>query len=139
MANCRYGATTFVEDGEAIPRVGAGVFYSWSADWPQPLPENDPEFMHMIRPRQKKTSTGEYLPEYYTNVPLDEDLAEIIRDDPGAVWMIGNEPERGPNPGEIWSPRTDDIYADIYVEAYHDIYHFIKNIDQQRHDRNLGS
>ncbi len=137
-ANCRYGVTTSPETSFIVPIIGAGVFYRWSAVWQGPLPENGAELMHMIRPRQRKTSTGEYLPEWYSKIRLDEDLAEIIRSDPGAVWMVGNEPERGPNPGETYTPRTDDIHADIYAEAYHDIYHFIKGVDPTARVANAG-
>jgi len=69
---------------------------------------------------------------------LNDDLADLIRSDPGAVWMVGNEPERGPNPGETWSNRTDDMHADMYAEAYHDIYHFIKGIDPTARITNAG-
>ena len=138
LANCRYGVTTGPGTSFILPTTGAGIFYDWQTDWLGPVPENDAEFMHMIRPRQRKNSTGEYLPEWYTRVPLDEDLTDIIRSDLGAVWMIGNEPERGPNAGETWSPRTDDMFADIYVEAYHDIYHFIKGIDPTARIANAG-
>ncbi len=78
------------------------------------------------------------MPDWYANVALDEELAETIRSAPGTVWIIGNEIERGPNPGETWSARTDDMFADMYVEAYHDIYHFIKGIDPTARIANAG-
>ncbi len=138
LANCRYGVTSNTGQAHIIPKIGAGVFYRWEADWPTPLPENGAELLRMIRPRQRKTSSGQYLPYWYTKVRLNDDLAEIIRSDPGAVWLIGNEPERGPNPGETYTPRTDDIHAGIYAEAYHEIYHFIKSIDPTARIANAG-
>lgn len=139
LANCRYGMTSAETTAHAIPSTGAGVFYKFNQpNWYGPLPENNAELLHMIKTRQRK-SGGQYLPGWYLeNLHLGEELAGYIRDDPGAVWIIGNEVERGPNPGEIWTARTGDMHAEIYAEAYHDIYHFIKGIDPTARVANAG-
>lgn len=137
LANCRYGASASPDEAHVVPKLGAGVFYDWRYNWPFPKPANDAEFLHMIRPRQKKNGTT-YLDDYKINVPLGDKLAEEIRDDPGAIWIIGNEPERGPNPGETYSPRTDDTKAAMYATAYHDIYTWIKGIDPTARIANAG-
>jgi uncharacterized repeat protein (TIGR02543 family) len=140
VANCRYGVTTGEQTAHYVTTSGAGVFYKFNEpNWFGELPENGAELMHMLKTRQRKTAAGVYLPEWY--IPkfwLNEDLAALIRDDPGAVWIIGNEVERGPNEGETWSARTGDMYPEIYVEAYHDIYHFIKAVDPTARVANAG-
>jgi hypothetical protein len=112
-----------------VPTTGAGVFYKFNQpNWYGPLPENGAELLHMIKTRQHKTASGDYLPSWYLeNVSMNEELAGYIREDPGAIWIVGNEVERGPNPGETWTARTGDMYAEVYAEAYHDIYHFVNN------------
>ena len=140
LANCRYGVTSAEQTAHFVPTSGAGVFYKFNQpNWYGPLPDNDAELLHMIKTRQRKTSTGEYLQEWYIpGYRLDDELAGYILDDLGAVWIIGNEVERGPNPGETWTARTGDMYPDIYAEAYHDIYHFIKAIDPTARVANAG-
>ena len=141
VANCRYGIVAGQQYGWVVAETGAGIFYKFSnPEWAGPMPENDAEFIHMIRTKQKKTETGVYLPDWYTNVPLDENLANLISSNPGDMWIVGNEVERGPNPGDL-NPKnlaTDDIYAEIYVEAYHDVYNFIKSIDPTARVANAG-
>lgn len=140
QANCRYGITTAETTSHVIPRTGAGVFYKFNEpNWFGPLPEGDAELLHMIKTRQRKTATGEYLPAWYIpKINMGTDLAKFILEDVGALWIVGNEVERGPNSGETWSPRTGDMYADIYAEAYHDVYHFIKGIDPTARVANAG-
>ncbi len=139
LANCRYGITSAEATAHAVPATGAGVFYKFNQpNWYGPLPENNAELLHMIKTRQRK-SGGEYLSGWYLeNSHLDEELAGFIRDDPGAIWIVGNEVERGPNPGETWTARTGDMYAEVYAEAYHDIYHFIKGVDPTARVANAG-
>ncbi len=141
LANCRYGLISAENTAWVIPETGAGIFYKYNhPKWHGPLPENDAEFIHLIRTKQEKTESGQYLPDWYTNFPLDQYLANLIKDNPGDLWMVGNEIERGPNPGDI-NPKnlaTDDIYADIYVEAYHEVYNFIKSNDPTARVANAG-
>ncbi len=141
LANCRYGVSSGEGTSWVIADTGAGIFYKFNhPKWFAPMPENDAEFIHMIRTKQKKTDEGEYLADWYTNVPLDQELADLISNNPGDLWIVGNEIERGPNPGDI-NPKnlaTDDIHADIYVEAYHDVYNFIKSIDPTARVANAG-
>jgi hypothetical protein len=48
-------------------------------------------------------------------------LGELVAANPGAVWVIGNEPER--------IGVQDDVCPQQYAEAYHDAYDFIKDVD----------
>jgi hypothetical protein len=129
LANCRYGVTISEhgESMEVISNVGAGVYYRFNSPYYKRVPANDAERLLMIRVKQRKDS-GVYLPDYWTEVPLDQELADFIRDNPGYLWMLGNEIERGPDPDRNGTSQGD-IFPDMYARAYHDIYHFIKGID----------
>ena len=96
LANCRYGMTSAETTAHAVPSTGAGVFYKFNQpNWYGPLPDNGAELLHMLKTRQRKTSTGEYLPLWYIeHLYLGEELADLIREDPGAIWIVGNEVER---------------------------------------------
>ncbi len=57
----------------------------------------------------------------YSYTPSGAELAAVIAANPGAIWQIGNEPDR----------RTfqDDVLPEIYAQAYHDLYYLIKAQD----------
>ncbi|MFN2291968.1 MAG: hypothetical protein ACK2UC_12315 [Anaerolineae bacterium] len=48
-------------------------------------------------------------------------LGPLIEANPGAMWLIGNEPDC------IWQ---DNVYPEEYARIYHDLYTFIKNRDR---------
>lgn len=127
-ANCRYGTAAKTEEFDILPILGAGWVLDFNKpSWPDSAPANDAERVHMIWTQQRKTESGVYLPEYYT-VPLDAQLADYIRNHPGRLWIVGNEVDRGPQPGEI-SGGQGDMFPEIYAEAYHDVQAFIKAND----------
>ncbi|MCO5186754.1 MAG: hypothetical protein M9918_00895 [Anaerolineae bacterium] len=127
VANCRYGAT--LEEGvSGISTLDLGWFLNFTANT-SVMPSNNAEFAHVIRVRQDKTPSGLYLPTFTTSPPLtDAGLGDLVEANPGALWLVGNEPDRGPDPGSTVSIQ-DDTFPDVYAEAYHDTYHFIKQID----------
>ena len=45
------------------------------------------------------------------------------------MWLIGNEPDRGPNPPDYTSIGQDDTYPEVYAQIYHEAYEFIKRHD----------
>lgn len=128
-ANCRYGTAAEPTAFDAVAILGAGWILQFNNPyWPEAAPANDAERVHVIKTHQLKTDSGVYLPGYYTNVPLDAELAGYIRNHPGRLWMIGNEVDRGPQPGEI-SGGQGDMFPEIYAVAYHDVQAFIKAND----------
>ena len=52
--------------------------------------------------------------------PSLADLKTIVAANPGAVWMIGNEPD---------CRSQDDLEPGVYARAYHDLYAYIKGLD----------
>jgi hypothetical protein len=73
---------------------------------------------------------------------LSTDLAAIeraARNNPGSIWLIGNEPDRVDwgIPG-VRTGRQDEMLPELYAHAYHELYHFIKAIDPQAKIANGG-
>ncbi|MCO5186753.1 MAG: hypothetical protein M9918_00890 [Anaerolineae bacterium] len=127
IANCRYGATlTAGESG--FEELGAGWYLDFYAS-PTIVPTNGAEYAHGIRVSQDKTDTGVYLSTYRISPPLtDGGLGQVIDDHPGGLYLIGNEPDRGPDPGSLIR-KQDDTFPEIYAQAYHDAYYYIKERD----------
>lgn len=133
---CRYGV---VASGEQTKWLQA-----WRAGWTLDFGAHPPpsgiaaEFAQVIRVRQNKDGCS-YRDGYTTSPALTEDgLAALIRQAPGAIWMIGNEPDRGPNPENCLGPVQDDTYPEVYARAYHDAYSFIKQRDPSARVANAG-
>jgi hypothetical protein len=61
----------------------------------------------------------------YVSSPSGALLQQAIAGNPGADWIIGNEPDRRGVPGGA----TDDLLPPVYALAYHDLYHTIKQAD----------
>ncbi len=93
----------------AVEQLGAG----WYADWSTNLNPLHPGGMEYVQVISVKDTL--YPPDWAS-------LAQKIANNPGAVWVVGNEPDC------IWEDcnnRTPDAYATIY----HDVYGFIKGQD----------
>jgi len=89
----------------------------WYTDWGtalQPLRPGGVEYLQMIRLSQVGHET-------YTSTPQGADLLAIIAANPGALWVVGNEPDR-----RKWQ---DSLEPAIYTRAYHDLYSQIKAAD----------
>ena len=117
--NCRYGVagSTTAE----IENLRAGAFISFGTSMPQTLPTGV-EFIPMIRIKQDRGPGGSYLPSYTVGPTLTESgLGAAISRNPGALWLVGNEPDR--------AYHQDDTFPDIYAQAYHDVYSYIKERD----------
>jgi len=123
--NCRYGTFAY---GSLVPKVsdfGMGWYLDFAAH--NLVAPNSVEFVQTIRLKQDKDGCH-YLPGYSTDPALTNGLEDLILNHPGSLWVIGNEPDRGPNPG-LCTGGQDDIHPEVYARAYHDVYHFIKQHD----------
>jgi hypothetical protein len=126
--NCRYG-TTILSSAQVdwLVPLGAGWYLDYSAHALAPIP--GVEFAQLLYVRQLKNGCT-YLNGYSVSPSLtDSDLGAVIASQPGALWIVGNEPDRGPNPDNCLGPAQGDLYPEIYAQAYHDIYQFIKSRD----------
>lgn len=117
--NCRYGTAGFNSHMLSwLPTVGTGWYVNFSATTPV---TNDSQFIPIIRVRQNKVN-GVYQNTFYTVPALtDADLGAAITANPGALWLVGNEPDV--------ADVQDDTYPEMYARAYHDVYNFIKQRD----------
>ncbi len=130
--SCREGLAgwePYLSAGIDIRSLGGGSYLDFYAHAPAPQ-LNALEFMQRIQIRQNKDSQGNYL-QTYTITPTLSDaaggLGPVIASAPGALWLVGNEPDRGPDvPG---GPAQDDTFPQIYARVYHDVYQFIKQRD----------
>lgn len=136
--NCRFGVSP-LSPGQVpwVSTVGAGWYLNFGPVPPDPPPGNGAEFAHVINVRQDKTAGGQYL-QTYTVLPSLPVLGSLVDTHLGALWLVGNEPDRGPNPGEISVGAQDDTYPQIYAVAYHEVYHFIKGRDPTAQVANAG-
>ena len=60
-------------------------------------------------------------PNSYTYAPNAAAILQIVAQNPGSMWLIGNEPDR--------RDYQDDIVPHLYAEVYHELYTLIKNAD----------
>ncbi len=127
--NCRYGVAAWgASQLQWLPTLGVGWYLDFGAHAP-----NGPdsiEFVQVISVKQNKSGCT-YLPGYSVSPSLTESaLGNLVRAYPGTMWLVGNEPDRGPNPGSDCTSRVQgDTYPEVYAEAYHEVYQFIKQRD----------
>lgn len=82
--------------------------------------QNDPElpngiqYMPQVRLHPATGGSG------YTYTPNGNTLLTAVSHQPGAHWLISNEPD------SIWQ---DNLLPDVYARAYHELYYLIKNAD----------
>lgn len=102
--NCRFGV------GGAISTYAVSALnFGWYMDWGlqlQPARPSGAEYVQMVR------LTG--------NVPSTGTVQAIVDQNPGTLWLIGNEPD---------SPWQDSLLPETYARAYHDWYQLIKQRD----------
>lgn len=130
--SCREGLAgwePYLSEQIDTQQLGGGLYLNFQTRVPPAQPDSM-EYVQIIRVNQNKTITGAYLPGYTTNPPLTDTaggLGPVITDAPGSLWLVGNEPDRGPDiPG---GPAQDDTYPQVYAQVYHDVYKFIKERD----------
>lgn len=110
--NATHGSSNSITDFDLSSlRVGWYIDYQANATAPRP---NGIQYTPMIRLKQTSTNTYLYSPNGNT-------LKNVIAKNPGADWLIGNEPDR--------RMLQDDIEPALYARAYHDLYNLIKQLD----------
>jgi len=124
--SCRAGVTALgLNQAAWVDDLGAGwfVFFGGFTD----SVENGAQIAPVISVRQDKDGAT-YL-DSYTVSPGFDGLLPILQAYPGMLWMVGNEVDRGPNPGGDPAVAQGDTFPDVYARAYHEVYHFIKEHD----------
>jgi hypothetical protein len=114
---CQYGVNAIVKSIDTVDlgALRAGWYLNYHAQ-SNPLRPNGVEYVLTIR----LTQTG---PDSYTYSlgSGSDDIQTVANGNPGAIWLIGNEPDR-----RDWQ---DDIEPQVYAKAYHDLYLAVKAAD----------
>lgn len=140
--NCRYGVSALSQPQmDWLPDLGAGWYLNFAPNSYNGL--STVRFIPTLTVHQDKNGC-QYLNTYSIYPALnDNQLGSVIAAHPGALWVVGNEPDRGPNPPDPADPqctqgRQGDTYPDVYAQAYHDAYVFIKQRDPTAQIANAG-
>jgi hypothetical protein len=108
--NCRFGV-----GGNTSAFSVTALNIGWSMDWGTQLNPPHPNGAEYIQVVTIKPATGGYV----FNPPTST-LYAILDQNPGATWLIGNEPD---------SPWQDNLWPETYAQAYHQLYYLIKQRD----------
>jgi hypothetical protein len=145
--NCRFGAATAYNSTQMswLAPLGAEWYLDFGSHTPSSL--TNAEYVQVIRLRQKMDADCNYVPGYVTSPSLTEaGLGSVVAAHRGALWIIGNEPDRGPNPEQVGGKDSyghcyrgqDDTMPEVYAQVYHDAYAFIKSHDPTARVANAG-
>lgn len=133
--SCRYGVGLIYDSYTALPwaqTLNAG----WYANFGAQRFSGDGrkvDYAPILRLKQNRDGNGNWLPTYAFNPPLVEQyvggngqvqagLGRIVADNPGQLWMIGNEVD-------VDNVVQDRMMPQLYAQAYHEAYYFIKRVD----------
>ncbi|MBN1878068.1 MAG: hypothetical protein JXA33_27850 [Anaerolineae bacterium] len=99
--------------------INGGWYWDWGAAGKSKIPPL--EYVQTIRLSPVKGQVNGTITQIgYTASPTGTTLINRIKQVPGAMWFIGNEPDCN---------AMDNMLAEFYAYAYHDLYYLIKSID----------
>lgn len=135
--NFRFGVSAWghhLSDYDLISNFGVGLYQDFGARSTTVAQMDGAEHIQMLRLSQSRPNDPADPndpiitcgPDYGYSLSFDLDdepggLGPLVAARPGALWIVGNEPDR--------RLVQDDICPQQYAEAYHDVYHFIKQRD----------
>jgi hypothetical protein len=138
FANCRLGAGGVTSDvvGYDLGQLNLGLYTDWASRDPRPagLPA-DVEYIQTVRVKQDKVCgarncVGAYVdPPSYTVWPDLVTLADRAANQPGMLWLIGNEIDRRDWESGGTGIGQDEMTAELYATAFHEIRDVIKAAD----------
>ncbi|GAB4278969.1 MAG: hypothetical protein Kow0080_30960 [Candidatus Promineifilaceae bacterium] len=111
---CRFGVNALEDPAQTnLPAYNIGWYMNFTAH-AVPSKPNSMEYMPTIRIQPSQNNAG------YTYTPSGTALTTTIAGNPGAKWLISNEPD------SIWQ---DNLTPERYANAYHELYYLIKTAD----------
>lgn len=123
---CRLGVNLNTRRGSPISDItrydlaplGVGWYVSYGTSR-TPATPNGMQKTQMIRMGEVQIEgTNTYT---YTYAPSAAEIRQVAMRNPGALWFIGNEPDR--------LHYQDSIRPDLHAAAYHKLYHLLKAAD----------
>jgi len=117
--NCRFGVGQ--RSNPVLSYNVASLNIGWYMDWSAQAAPPRPGGIEYVQVLRLYDNYGEGEDGKYGYLPSGTDLANIIAANPGALWLIGNEPDR--------IVLQDDVLPQHYARLYHDAYTFIKGLD----------
>lgn len=115
-AQCRFGVNVIQNPANVeIAKLNLGWYLNYNAN-KSSLLASSTVFVPVIR----LTQTGPNA-EDFTYSPSGQALLDVITANPGADWLIGNEPDR--------ADFQDDMEPHVYAAAYAELYDIIKTAD----------
>jgi hypothetical protein len=100
-----------------VAQLNAGWYSDWGSSRNPPHPD-DLTYVQLIR---FKAGSDPHDPTQVTVSPNRTTIAKIAAENPGSLWMMGNEPD------SLY--QGTPIYPDVYAHVYHEFYHYIKELD----------
>lgn len=112
----RFGFNVSLNNGRTISSYNVAPLHGhWYLDYAtQKTPPHtaDMVYAQMIRPTLWKSAN------------FTKTVEATIANNPGALWIVGNEPERD---------KQDSMTADVYATFYYNVYNFLKARDPSAH------
>lgn len=112
-----FGVTTDIALYD-VGQLHAGWYVNWGATSQTRNPAGL-EYVQIIRvcdPQYRPNICS--TPTYF---PSGQALVDIVTNNPGTLWLIGNEPDR------IYA--QDSVHPTVYAQLYHELYYLIKSLD----------
>ncbi|WP_420627294.1 CARDB domain-containing protein [Candidatus Leptofilum sp.] len=115
-AQCRFGVNVIQDPANVeFEKLNAGWYLNYRTN-SSPILANFTQFVPVIRLSQTGPNAEDFS---YT--PSGTALLDAIAENPGADWLIGNEPDR--------AEFQDDMEPHVYAAAYAELYDIIKTAD----------
>jgi hypothetical protein len=109
--NCRFGMGA----GGSVNYNVAALNLGWYLDWRTTITPTHPGQTDYVQVVRVQTAI-----DGFTFSPPTATLQAAVLANPGAAWLIGNEPD---------SPMQDNMVPELYARAYHHLYGLIKSYD----------
>jgi hypothetical protein len=117
MRLCRLGVGGSDIASYNVGPLRVGWYMDWNAET-RPTRPGGIAYAQTVRLAQTGPSGSDA---YQIKLPNPADIPAIVQANPGAMWIIGNEPDR--------RKYQDNLEPQVYAHAYHDLYYQIKGLD----------
>ena len=99
----------------------AALNAGWYSDWGTQLDPAHPDDLTFGQLIRFKAGSDPHDPAQVSVSPSKATIAQMVAAHPGALWMLGNEPD------SVYQGQP--IYPDVYAHVYHEYYTYIKGLD----------